>query len=63
MFELDEKAFKQWFEKVANDKVEYATVRLQAWKEMEDMSNDGETPCYELEEEYTRSGNVEVFRL
>lgn len=61
MYELNEKAFKQWFSKVANEKLEYATVRLLAWEEMEEMYKGGEAPFYELDGEYTLSGKTEVY--
>jgi hypothetical protein len=61
MFELDEKAFKAWFELTANDKAIFTATRRQAWEQMEEMHNAGEAPSFELEGQYTKSGNTEIF--
>ena len=61
MFKIDEIAFKKWFSSTANSNVSYATARLEAWKEMEELYQDGEAPCFELQAEYTVSGKTETF--
>ncbi len=61
MFELDEVAFKDWFKSVANSKAEYRSTRLRAWEVMEELVVDDEDPYFELQGEFTLSGQTETY--